>query len=129
MIIYTLKDNTVIAEFDWHYKYTSPQAQWQMDILHILKGIIRGEIVKFVYPSVTKILNRKTTFNGKAKFDDVTTLEEAKEYAKQNLITKFEATVCECVNEVYRRVLEMKYDIENNFKMLGINYILRFGGI
>ena len=100
MIKYILEGNTVKAEFDWAYNYTCPQAQWQVEIRQYLEK--RTHInIHVIAEVVEKVVKRKTVFYGKAKVDAVTTLGQAKEYAKQNLLDKYIGTVYTCINELY----------------------------
>lgn len=106
MIIYKLEgDNTVVAEFDWAYKYTCPQAQWQSD-LNKEFGKIFGQD-SGIFATIGKVMRNKTSFCGRAVFDEEVSLEQAKKYAKKNLLTKWHIARLDCALEVHRMFVKL----------------------
>lgn len=113
MIKYILDGNKVKAEFDWAYKYTCPQAQWKTDIgLYIQKKT--G--CKDLYPVVAHVLRKKTSFCGTAYFDEVTSIEQAKEYAKKNLLDKYYKTTIECLDLALNECAGATYNLSEAIK-------------
>lgn len=119
MIIYRLEGNTVVAEFDWVYKYTCPSAQWYFDISKFVSSYI-GHTNDIV---IRKIINRKTSFCGKAKFDDITTLEEAKNYAKNNLLKKYHHTLKQCVIAIVKNTIKYNNRVLSMYNKVGEEFV------
>ncbi len=96
MVTYTLEGNKIKAEFDWKIKYTCPRAQWQVEIGKLITKVAGEELD--LYPLISKVLFRKRVFWGTAQYGDIP-LDQAKEYAKKNLLKKYKKAVLDCLTE------------------------------
>ena len=74
-------------------------SKWHCEIERYIEKHI-GYTGNLVYLIIGQVLKNKTCFCGRAKFDEVTTIEQAKEYAKDNLLNLYKKVTLECLNNI-----------------------------